>query len=71
MKKPSAVSLEIPLAEEIREVVDTATAARHLLRQQQTLRAWSAFGGPIRPVRIGRRLGWRTADIKRLLGVEG
>lgn len=54
---------------ETREVLPTAEAARHLLRQPQTLRGWACLGnGPIHPVRINGRLGWRTADIRRLLG---
>lgn len=59
-----------PLDAETREVLPTADAARHLLRQPQTLRGWACLGnGPIHPVRINGRLGWRTADIRRLLGV--
>lgn len=60
----------LPLEAETREVLTTADAARHLLRQPQTLRGWACLdNGPIRPVRINGRLGWRTADIRRLLGV--
>lgn len=59
-----------PLAEETRELLPTPEAAAHLLRRPQTLRQWACTeSGPIRPVRVGNRLGWRTADIKRLLGV--
>ncbi len=59
-----------PLADETRDVLPTADAAHHLLRQSQTLRGWASAGnGPISPVRIGGRLGWRVADIRRLLGV--
>lgn len=58
-----------PLDAETRAVLPTADAARHLLRQPQTLRWWASTGsGPIHPVRIAGRLGWRTADIRRLLG---
>lgn len=60
----------LSLEAETREVLPTAEAARHLLRQPQTLRWWACMGnGPIHPVRINGRLGWRTADIRRLLGV--
>jgi len=42
----------------------------HLGYQSQTLRCWAAFeNGPIRPIRIGRRLLWKTDDLRRLLGV--
>jgi len=60
-----------PLAEETRSVITTAEAARHLNRAEQTLWLWSCReAGPIRPVRIGGRLGWRVADIKKVLGVD-
>lgn len=58
-----------PLEQETREVLPTAVAARHLLRKEQTLRGWACReDGPIRPVRINGRLGWRTTEIRRLLG---
>lgn len=54
---------------ETRPVVDTATAAHWLLRQQQTMRAWaSSEREPLRPIRINGRLAWSVAEIKRLLG---
>jgi hypothetical protein len=60
----------IPLHFELRAALDTNEAARHLRREPQTLRSWACKGsGPIKPVRIGGRLLWKTADIKRLLGV--
>jgi hypothetical protein len=59
-----------PLDAETRETLPTDCAAYHLLRRPQTLRGWACLGnGPIQPVRIGCRLGWRTADVRRLLGV--
>jgi len=61
----------LPLDAETREVLPTADAARHLLRQPQTLRGWACLGtGPIHPVRIAGRLGWRTDDIRRLVGAQ-
>ena len=61
----------IPLHSELRAALDTKEAARHLHREAQTLRSWACKGsGPIKPIRIGGRLLWRTADIRRLLGVE-
>ena len=57
-------SLEI----ETRSDVETACAAFHLTRKAQTLRAWASLeNGPLRPRRIGGRLAWSVADIKRLL----
>lgn len=59
-----------PLDTETRATLPTDCAAFHLLRQPQTLRGWASAGnGPIHPLRINGRLGWRTADVRRLLGV--
>lgn len=60
----------VALTAETRAAVDTATAAYHLNRQPQTLRAWACLeNGPLRPVRVHGRLAWPTAEIRRLLGV--
>ncbi len=60
----------VSLASETRAAVDTLTAAHHLSRQPQTLRGWACHeDGPIRPIRVHGRLGWRTEDLRRLLGV--
>ncbi|MDT3677878.1 MAG: hypothetical protein ROZ64_03455 [Burkholderiaceae bacterium] len=57
-----------PLYAETREVVPTDCAAYHTNRKPQTLRVWACTeAGPIRPIRINGRLGWRIADIRRLL----
>ena len=58
----------LPLDIENRSHVDTACAAFHLTRKEQTLRAWACLeNGPIRPIRIMGRLAWSVADIRRLL----
>ena len=60
----------VPLAFETRAAVDTATAAYHLNRQPQTLRAWACLeNGPLRPVRVHGRLAWPVAELRRVLGV--
>ena len=60
----------VPLANETRIRVDTATAAFHLLRKEQTLRKWAALdSGPIRPLRLNGRLAWPVADIRCVLGM--
>lgn len=54
-----------------RDILPTSEAASALNRKSQTLRKWAAFdNGPIRPIRINGRLGWRVADIARLLNGE-
>lgn len=59
-----------PLENVTRPVLTTREAAHYLLRSEQTLRTWSCFEiGPLRPVRIGKRLGWPTADVRRLVGM--
>lgn len=61
----------VHLDEEDRVAVDTRTAARHLNRAEQTMRIWACTeSGPVRPMRINGRLAWKTADIRRLLGVK-
>ncbi|MCP3713872.1 helix-turn-helix domain-containing protein [Paraburkholderia sp. CNPSo 3281] len=46
----------------------TSEAAVALGLQPQTLRKWaSQESGPIRPVRVGRRLAWSAADVRALL----
>lgn len=52
----------------VRPILNTNEAAAILCRKPQTLRKWAALEcGPVRPVRILGRLGWRTADILRLV----
>lgn len=59
-----------PLDRETRAVVDTRTAAFHLNRKPQTLRAWaSEDDGPLRPIHVNGRLAWPVAELRRLLGL--
>ena len=48
-------------------VMSTVEAARLLAREPATLQRWAVTGGPLVPVRINGRLGWRIADVQRLL----
>lgn len=60
----------IPLDQETRVALPTGEAAWHMNRSKQTLRLWACYeNGPIRPLRINRRLAWPVADLRRLLGV--
>lgn len=60
----------LPLELEHRPTVDTAAAALYLRLAQQTMRIYACKeNGPLRPIRIGNRLHWKTEDIRRLLGV--
>lgn len=62
--------LFVPLDQEKRLTVSTRVAAIHLDRAIHTLHVWACDeSGPIRPLRVHRRLAWRVADIKKLLGV--
>lgn len=59
-----------PLALEVRTTIDTKTAAFHLNRRPQTLRAWASNEkGPVRPIRIGGRLAWPVEEIRALLAI--
>jgi len=52
----------------IPQILTTEQAAAAINRRPQTLRKWACFGsGPIQPIRIHGRLGWRVADIRRLI----
>jgi hypothetical protein len=60
----------IPLDADIRSYLSTYEAAHHLNRREQTLRMWACLeNGPIRPIRVNRRLAWPTLEIKRLLAL--
>ncbi len=59
-----------PLELETRPTVNTAAAAHYLHLAQQTMRIYACKeNGPIRPIRVGAHLHWKTADIRKLLGV--
>ena len=61
----------INLETEKRSTVDTATAAHHLNYSVQTLLSWASQGtGPLQPMRLkgARKLQWRLADIRKLVG---
>jgi hypothetical protein len=59
-----------PLELETRPTLDTAATAYYLHKAQQTLRIWACKeNGPIRPIRVGAHLHWKTSDIRKLLGV--
>ena len=46
----------------------TRDAAAVLGRSPQTLRKWACLEcGPLRPIHINGRLGWRVADLLRVL----
>lgn len=59
-----------PLALETRTALPTPEAAAHLNRAEQTLRLWAMReDGPVRPIRINRRLAWPVAELRRVLGL--
>ena len=62
----------VSLDSETRTAVDTETAAFHLNRRPQTLRAWACLGthpDVLKPVRISGRLAWPVAGLRAVLGV--
>lgn len=61
-----------PLDQETRPAVGTAAAAYYLDRKMQTLHIWACKeNGPVRPIRVGGRLAWPVAEIRRVLGMGG
>ena len=60
----------VSLALETRAALPTREAAFHLNRADQTLSLWAMRDdGPLRPLRVGGRLAWKTDDLRKLLGV--
>ena len=56
------------LRTEMRVAIPNKEAAAALTLRTQTLRAWSSSGtGPIRSIKIGSRIYWRTSDLIALL----
>lgn len=61
----------VPLERITRPMLTTEEAAFYLNRRPQTLRVWACTEeGPIRPVRVNRRLGWRLVDVRRCLALD-
>ena len=60
----------LPLEQVTRPNLTTAETAYYLNRRPQTLRGWACLeNGPMRPIRIGGLLAWKTATVKALAGV--
>lgn len=60
----------VALALETRTALPTNEAAFHLCRANQTLRLWAMReDGPLRPMRVNRRLAWPVSELRRVLGV--
>jgi hypothetical protein len=60
----------LPLELETRPTLGTAATAYYLRKARQTLRLWACKeNGPIRPIRVGAHLHWKTSEIRKLLGV--
>ena len=60
----------LPLEQVTKPNLTTAETAHYLNRRPQTLRGWACLeNGPLRPIRIGGLLAWKTATVKALAGV--
>lgn len=61
-----------PLEQVTSPTVPTDAAAYYLNRKPQTMRSWaSTEQGPIRPIRINKRLAWPVVKLLALLGGKG
>jgi len=70
LREATAPQQFTPLELETRPTVNTAAAAHYLQKAKQTMRIYACKeNGPIRPIRVGAHLHWKTADIRKLLGV--
>lgn len=56
-----------PLSRERRSTISTREAAHHLNRAVSTLHGWAREGGPVMPIRMGKRLAWPVSEIKRVV----
>lgn len=66
--KPGPPPATIVSNQELPAVLPTDEAAAAINRAPQTLRKWACFeNGPIRPIRINRRLAWLVSDLQALL----
>ncbi len=60
-----------PLQEVTRPTVPTGQAAYYLYLKEQTLRTWACYEtGPVRPIRVNRRLAWPVDQLRKVLGVS-
>jgi len=60
------------LEQESRTYLTTEAAAFYLNRKVQTLRMWACYeNGPLRPIRVNKRLAWSVADLRTLLRCAG
>lgn len=65
-RRPTPPRVFVPLADETRLTVDTATAAHHTGRMPQTLRGWAMNDTApegLRPHRLKGRLAWPVAGL--------
>ena len=53
----------------VAQTVPTHQAAAMTNIKPQTWRRWACKGGPIKPLRVGSRLAWPVADIKKMMGM--
>ena len=59
-----------PLELVTRPVLTTKELCHYVNIAEQTAWVWACKeSGPVRPIRIGRRLGWPTTAVKKLCGV--
>ena len=71
LQSTSAAHIFTPLEQVTNPTVPTSAAAYYTDRKPQTLRNWACFeNGPLRPIRINRRLAWKVSEIRALLNGE-
>ena len=61
----------MPLELQTKPILTTAEAAYYINRKAQTLRIWACNKtGPITPIYMGGPLGWKTSDVRQLVGIR-
>jgi hypothetical protein len=60
-----------PIELQTKPILTTEEAAHYMNRAVQTLRIWACKKtGPITPIRMGGPLGWKTSEVRKLVGVK-
>ena len=60
-----------PLELQTKPLLTTEEAAYYMNRKVQTLRIWACKkSGPLTPIHMGGPLGWKTSDVRKLVGIR-
>lgn len=59
-----------PIELQTKPILTTKEAAYYMNRAVQTLRIWACKEtGPIAPIHMGGPLGWKTSEVRKIIGI--